>query len=251
MKLALFSDIHANLQALQACMAHARTQGAQQLAFLGDLVGYGGAPAQVLDMVINAVAQGAWAVRGNHDQTALEPPHTAEYVGQQGAAWTHAQLRPEQLDFLAALPLLQQHQHMLLVHASALHPERWTYVDNSMAAERSMAAASDRDPAIRLVFSGHVHQQALYYLTPTAKLMRFVPQAGVPIPVPLHRQWLAVVGSCGQPRDGDPRAMYALYDSAAATLTFYRVPYDHHAAAQAVRSSGMPEFFAQRLEQGR
>lgn len=251
MKLALFSDIHANLQALQACMAHARTQGASQLAFLGDLVGYGGSPAAVLDEIMRATQEGAWIVRGNHDELALHPPAQIQHTGEQGAQWTHAQLAPVHSKFLAQLPLLSQHGNVLLAHASAHTPERWPYVESSIMAERSMAAASDIDASIRYVFSGHVHQQSLYYRTPTAKLMRFVPQPGVPIPVPAHRQWLATVGACGQPRDGDVRAMYALFDTEAATLTFQRIPYDHAKAVLAVRNSGMPTAFAERLEQGR
>ena len=251
MKLALFSDIHANLQALQACMTHAQSQGATQLAFLGDLVGYGGSPSEVLEVIAAAVEDGAWIVQGNHGAMAAHSPSTVEHTGAQGAAWTHQQLTPAQLQFLQQLPLLAQHDKVLLVHASAHHPQRWPYVDSSVMAERSMTAASEIDANIRYVFSGHVHQQALYYLTPTAKLMRFVPQPGVPVPVPAHRQWLAIVGSCGQPRDGDPRAMYALYNDSAATITFHRVDYDHHAAVQAVQRSGMPAEFAERLEQGR
>ncbi|MBP9941612.1 MAG: metallophosphoesterase [Comamonas sp.] len=251
MKLALFSDIHANIQALQACMEHARSQGATQLAFLGDLVGYGGSPAAVLDTIMHAVKEGAWIVRGNHDDLALHPPSHIQHTGEQGAQWTHDQLAPVHTQFLAQLPLLDQHGSVLLVHASAHRPERWPYVENSVMAERSMTAASDIDASIRYVFSGHVHQQSLYYLTPTAKLMRFVPQPGVPIPVPTHRQWLAIVGSCGQPRDGDLRAMYALYDDSAATMTFHRIPYDHAGAIEAVHNSGMPRTFAERLEQGR
>ena len=251
MKLALISDIHANLQALQACMEHAHTQGATQLAFLGDLVGYGGSPAAVLDTIIQAVDAGAWIVRGNHDDLALRPPNHIQHTSEQGAQWTHDQLAPVHTRFLEALPMLNQQGNILLVHASAHQPERWPYVENSIMAERSMTAASDIDAHIRYVFSGHVHQQSLYYLTPTAKLMRFVPQPGISIPVPTHRQWLAIVGSCGQPRDGDVRAMYTLYDSDAATITFHRVAYDHLAAVQAVQSSGMPDDFAQRLEAGR
>ena len=251
MKLALFSDIHANLQALQACMAHAETQGATQRAFLGDMVGYGGSPDAVLDTIMQAVRDGAWVVRGNHDDLALHPPDRIRHTGEQGALWTHAQLAPVHLTFLEQLPLLEQHGQVLLVHASAHHPERWPYVENSIMAERSMVAASELDPGIRFVFSGHVHQQSLYYLTPTAKLMRFVPPPGVPIPVPTHRQWLAIVGSCGQPRDGDVRAMYAMYDDEAATMTFHRVPYDYNSALLAVQRSGMPSAFVQRLEQGR
>ncbi|MPM74410.1 hypothetical protein SDC9_121398 [bioreactor metagenome] len=114
-----------------------------------------------------------------------------------------------------------------------------------------MRAASEQDAGIRYVFVGHVHTQALYFLTPTAKLMRFTPEPGVPVPVPPHRQWLAVVGSCGQPRDRDPRAMYAIYDSDTATITFHRVAYDHMSAATAVRNTNaLPAHFADRLEWG-
>ena len=249
MRIALLSDLHANRQAFDACLRHARAQGAEQFALLGDLVGYGGNPGAVLDLAMDLAAQGAFLVRGNHDAMALEPPLQPQTLGEHGALWTHEQLSPPQRAFLAALPLTARPDaQTLLVHASADRPERWHYISDAHAAERSMAAASALDPAIRYVFSGHVHEQALYFLTPTAKLMRFSPQPGVPVPVPPHRQWLAIVGSVGQPRDGDPRACYALFDTQAATLTFQRVPYDH--ADGGSRATALPPFFADRLEHG-
>lgn len=250
MKIALLADVHANLPALYACLRHARAQGADQLAFLGDIVGYGGQPAQVLDVVMHEVARGAWAVCGNHDLMAVQPPANPSTIGEEGAAWTHQQLSHAQLEFLRQLPLQQVCGSMLLVHASAHEPERWHYLHDTAQAELSIQAASASDEGIRYIFCGHVHQQALYYRTPTAKFMRFTPQPGVVIPVPQHRHWLATVGACGQPRDGDTRAMYALYDEALATLTFHRVDYDCAAAAAAVRATPLPDFFAMRLELG-
>ena len=251
MKIALLSDIHANRQALDACLQHARAQGAEQFALLGDLVGYGGEPVAVVEQVRDLAQQGALCVLGNHDAMALAPPANPRNRSELGAQWTHDQLGNSHIAFLQSLPLtVRLGTSALLVHASADMPAQWRYVEDSNAAERSMTAAQGIDPAIRYVFCGHVHEQVLYFLTPTAKLMRFAPEPGVPVPVPTHRQWLGIVGSVGQPRDGDARAMYALFDDTARQITFYRVPYDHLAAAAAIRAAGLPAFYADRLEHG-
>jgi len=250
MKLALLSDIHSNLHALQACLAHARAQCAQQFAFLGDLVGYGAQPAEVLDCIMALQAQGAPVLRGNHEQVTLAPPGAVQQMGDMGAQWTHSQLSAQQRDWLAQLPLTHDLGAVLLVHASVNEPERWRYVDSPFAATASLDAARAW-PQVRYVFGGHVHAQTLYYRGAVGQLMPFQPQAGVAIPVPRHRHWLATVGSVGQPRDGNPQAMYALFDQAAALLTFHRVHYDHAAAADAIRRAALPDFFATRLETGR
>jgi len=250
MKLALLSDVHSNLQALQACLAHARAQGAQKLAFLGDLVGYGAQPSEVLDCIMSLAAQGAVVLRGNHEELALKPPANAVRMGEMTADWTHRQLSPSQHAWLEQLPLVEQIDSVLLVHASANAPERWRYIDSPMAATASLDAACAW-PGVRYVFGGHVHAQTLYYRGAVGTLMSFDPQAGVAIPVPRHRHWVATVGSVGQPRDGNPQAMYALFDSTAEQLTFHRVHYDHAAAADAIRLAGLPAFFARRLELGR
>ncbi|RYF23412.1 MAG: metallophosphoesterase [Comamonadaceae bacterium] len=252
MKFALLADIHANRQALDACLAHASAQGVDQYALLGDLVGYGAEPGAVVDQAMQLANDGALCVLGNHDAAAIAPPPAARSLGEQSAQWTHLQLEATHRAFLAGLPLTARlGASALLVHASADGPERWHYVTDANAAERSMAAAAQIDPAIRYVFCGHVHEQALYFLTPTAKLMRFTPEPGVPVPVPPHRQWLVIAGSVGQPRDGDARAMYAVFDSSGATITFHRVPYDQAAAAAAIRATSLPPFFADRLEVGK
>ena len=252
MKIALLSDIHANRQAFDTCLQHARAQGAEQFALLGDFVGYGGEPVAIVEQVMALAKEGALLVLGNHDAMALAPPASPRNRSELGAQWTYDQLGRSHLAFLKSLPLTARMGHSaLLVHASVDAPEQWRYVEDSDAAERSMTAAQAIDPAIRYVFCGHVHAQALYFLTPTAKLMRFTPEPGVPVPVPPHRQWLGIAGSVGQPRDGDPRAMYALFDDVAQHITFYRVPYDHLAAAAAIRAAGLPHFYADRLEAGR
>lgn len=249
MKLALLSDLHANRHALEACLADAGARGANQYAFLGDLVGYGGEPAAVLDRVMHMAGQGAWVVRGNHDDAAAAPSQGSSRGDQSGAAWTCAQLNVAQREFLAGLPFTMQRDFFLLVHASARDPRRWDYVEDAVAATASLDAAS-ADGATH-VFGGHVHEQRLFFQGTGRGAMAFEPTAGVPIPLPRHRRWLATVGSVGQPRDGRRDAMYALFNSASMHLVFVRVPYDHEAAAQAIRKAGLPEFFAKRLGQGR
>jgi diadenosine tetraphosphatase ApaH/serine/threonine PP2A family protein phosphatase len=253
MKTALFSDLHANRHAFEACLAHARAQGVQRYALLGDLVGYGGEPAAVVERVMALVREAqAVVVLGNHDAMALDPPAVARLRGEQSAQWTHAQLGPAHLDFLRSLPLTARLDGAtLLVHASADRPQQWHYIADNAGAQRSLDAAVAGDEALRYVFSGHVHEQALFYASPTGKLMRFAPQPGVAVPLPAHRRWLAIVGSAGQPRDGDPRAMYAIFEDSPPQVTFHRVPYDTAGAAAAIRAAGLPEFDAARLELGR
>ncbi|PUE51540.1 metallophosphatase family protein [Limnohabitans sp. 2KL-17] len=253
MKLALISDIHANRQALQACLAHARQQGADRFVFLGDLVGYGADPVAVLDEIMDLASQGALVLRGNHDEMALNPPALKGAdvtMGSHGAHWTHDQLTARHRAFLTELPLTLTHGHMLLVHASADRPDAWRYVDGEGAAGRCLDQALSQQQGPH-VLVGHVHHQTLYYRGAGRHLMSFDPIPGLPVPTPVHRPMVACVGSCGQPRDGDPRAMYAICDHTAQKMTFHRVPYNHAEAAAAIRLAGLPEFFAQRLELGR
>lgn len=250
MKLALLSDIHANLQALDACLAHARAQGAQQFALLGDFVGYGADPVAVVQRLQLLAEQGALLVKGNHDQQAVTPSGLTSTEGDRSSAWTHAQLSDDQRQFLDGLPLVRAQGTLLLVHASLNDPALWRYVTDERAAAASLDAITS--PLVRHVFGGHVHLQTLYYRGAgvQAGLMKFLPTPGVAIPLPGHRHWLATVGSVGQPRDGDPQAMYALFDAHALQLTFHRVRYDHLAAASAIRRAGLPAYFADRLELG-
>lgn len=251
MMLALLSDLHANLQAVQACLRHARDHGATRFAVLGDIVGYGADPSAVVDVVRELHEQGATVLKGNHDEMAVQPPAQALTQGAQTAQWTHDRLSGDQRAFLQGLPLTAADGAMLLVHASADDPGRWDYVDNPRKARASLDAASEQDEGVRYVFGGHVHHQHLHYRGRDGHLTTFNPLPGVAVPVPTHRHWLATVGSVGQPRDGDPRAMYALMDLRRRRLTFHRVAYDHYAAARAVRRVGLPEKLAHRLEVGR
>lgn len=246
MKLALLADIHANLEALTACLAHAREQQAERHAFLGDLVGYGADPGPVVDLVADLVAKGAIAVRGNHDVAALAgQSDTMNKVAEEAIAWTRGRLSDGQRAFLAGLPLVARSGSACFVHSSADAPSQWIYVSDPARAARSLEASG-----ATYVFSGHVHEPALYFSSQGARPVAFKPVPGVPIPVPPHRRWLAIPGAAGQPRDGNTAACYALFDTARSMLTFFRVPYDWQAAAAKVRGAGLPARLAQRLSHG-
>lgn len=246
MKLALFADIHANLEALTACLAHAKALGAERYAFLGDLVGYGADPIAVLELVEEHAAQGAVVVLGNHDAAVVGRPVRGLNASAQAAVvWTQAQLGKRQTAFLSSLPLIMRDENLLFVHASAAAPERWTYITGARQAEQSIKAAG-----ASFVFCGHVHEQRLYYIGSAGRPVPFRPVSGTPIPTARHRQWLAIVGSAGQPRDRNRSACYALADLARARVTFFRVPYDYPSAAEKIRSAGLPESLARRLERG-
>ncbi|MEY2656483.1 MAG: metallophosphatase family protein [Betaproteobacteria bacterium] len=251
MKLALLSDLHANARALEACLTHAQAQGANQWALLGDLVGYGPEPEAVVAQCQRMAEAGATVLRGNHDAMAVTPPVPASRQGEFTARWTHERLSEADRQWLASLPLTVRLESVMVVHASVNEPEQWRYVEDEGSAARSLQAATDQYPEVRFVMGGHVHHQTLYYRGQGGQLMRFTPVPGVPIPVPAHRRWIATVGSVGQPRDGDTRAGYALLDLDRHQLTFWRVRYDHVAAAHAVRAAGLDEALARRLESGR
>jgi diadenosine tetraphosphatase ApaH/serine/threonine PP2A family protein phosphatase len=250
MRLALLSDIHGNLHALEACLAHARARQAQRFAFLGDLVGYGADPGAVVERVMLLAEEGALVIKGNHDAMAVNPPLDIKTVGDSTAGWTHQQLTTEHLLWLDSLPMTEHLESTLLVHASADAPKEWHYVYDGRSATASLDAASEW-PDVRYVFGGHVHAQTLYYRGMDKRLMKASPEPGVTVPVPKHRQWLCTVGSVGQPRDGRPDSMYAMFDTERTQLTFHRVPYDYASAAKAIRLAGLPEYFAERLEHGR
>lgn len=245
MRLALLSDIHANRDALDACLRHARARGADRLAFLGDYVGYCADATEVVGRIASEVAQGAVAVKGNHDE-ALE--RRVGYFNDAASAaidWARATLTAEQRTFLAALPLCVREPPLCLVHASAAAPERYDYVDSPTAAQRCVAAAAQP-----FSFVGHVHDQLLYYESTRGRMLAFRPVPGTPIPLGAHRRWVAIVGSVGQPRDRNPAAAYALFDAARTELTFFRVPYDRHGAAARIRAAGLSEALAYRVEMG-
>jgi len=246
MLIAILTDLHANREAVTACLAHAEEHRAQGYAFLGDLVGYGADPAWVVDTVMRYQQRGALAVLGNHDAAVAQQARKQMHAEALAAVeWTRAQLDSRQLAFLQQLPLTVEKKGCLFVHASAWNPQQWDYVNGTLEAVKSMHATQ-----CRITFCGHVHEPALYNLSPTGKVAAFTPAAETGILLSTHRRWLSIPGSVGQPRDGNPAACYALFDDVESELTYFRVPYDHALAAKKIVAAGLPSSFGIRLEQG-
>ncbi len=226
MRLAIFADIHANRQAFAACLDAARAQGAERMVFLGDFVGYGADPEWAVDTVMDLVNAGAVAVRGNHDNAIGTSAESMNAEAQAAIEWTRGRLSAPQRRFLGELPLELTEEDRLYVHSEASTPAQ-------------------------ISFCGHIHRPALYSMSVTAKMTSFVPVAGVPVQLLQGRRWLAVLGSVGQPRDGNPAACFAVFDTAKREITYYRAPYDVAAAAKKIRENGLPLWLADRLSAGR
>lgn len=246
MLIAFLTDLHANKEAVSACLEHAERHGATRYAFLGDLVGYGADPAWVVDIVMAYAQRGALVLMGNHDAALFEEERQSmNPAARQVVEWTQAQLDAVQLAFLKNLPSQIQQSDMLFVHANAWAPQQWEYIDGSMEATRSMLATH-----AAITVCGHVHMPALYHMTLTGKTGSFLPTPEHGIPLSRQRRWLVIPGAVGQPRDGNPAACYATFDTDTQELTYFRVPYDTDTAARKVQAAGLPVSLAQRLLKG-
>ncbi|MBR0654370.1 metallophosphoesterase family protein [Plastoroseomonas arctica] len=243
MLIALMSDIHGNLEAFSACLADAdQAAPGARLVALGDFVGYGADPNAVTRL---AMGRATIAIRGNHDEAATSDLSGMTADAAAAIAWTRTTLAPDVRDWLARLPLEAVEEDRLYVHAEASRPGGWRYVMDADTARHSIEATE-----ARLTFTGHTHVPVLFGLTATEKITRFRPVPDVPVPMPRPRRWLAGVGSVGQPRDGNPAACYAIFDTDTAELTFRRVAYDIATAAAKIRAAGLPERLASRLLHG-
>lgn len=249
MLIALMADLHANREAFAACLAHAERAGAERLVVLGDIVGYGADPEWVTETVMGLVSRrGAVALLGNHDEATVGRGRGGMNAAAEAvAAWTRSRLSSEASGFLASLPLEIWDEDRLYVHADASDPGRWRYVLEAEDARRSLEAATEA----QATFCGHTHVPRLFCITAAAKLTSFTPVPDIPVPLVRPRQWLAVLGAVGQPRDGNPAACYGMLDTSRGELAWVRVPYDVGTAAEKIRAAGLPESLALRLHRGR
>ncbi len=247
MRYLVLTDIHANLDALEAVLQDSSERRYDRVVVLGDLVGYGAEPNAVIDRVI--ALEPLVVVRGNHDKVAagIEDADDFNAVAQRAVSWTLANLSPEHREWLAALPRGPEMVDPLLevCHGSPFDED--AYIFSELDALRALRASHRQ-----LCLFGHTHFPAIYRLSDT----RFdvsMEATHTPVEIPIEAGWKYLVnpGSVGQPRDGDPRAAYAIFDEAALTLSLYRVAYALQQAQDKVIRAGLPEALALRLAAGR
>ncbi|MCA3322208.1 MAG: metallophosphoesterase [Roseomonas sp.] len=247
MRFAILADIHANRQALEACLAHLAGQRIDRIIYLGDMLGYGADPHWVLDQIRDHIARGmAEALLGNHEEAVLSAKASGmNPVAEAAIAWQRGRLGADERAFIAALPMVIDTEGVCFVHADPAAPKRWTYVTDIEAATQSLKGS----PAM-LAICGHVHRPALYGVQAAGRVISFRPPANEAVPLLRARRWLAVMGAVGQPRDGNAAACYGILDTAAAECSWQRVAYDVEGAAAAIRAAGLPDTLAARLLRG-
>jgi diadenosine tetraphosphatase ApaH/serine/threonine PP2A family protein phosphatase len=239
----VISDVHANLEALDAVLAAAGPY--DHALVLGDLVGYGADPNAVIDRVRALPA--ATFIRGNHDKVGagLENTDGFNYLARHAITWTTNTLTPERRQWLAALPQGPTIIDDLVEICHGAPFDEDVYIFDDLDAMRALRVA--RRP---LCLFGHTHVVAGYHVTAEMQSVGGVDDAPIHIPRDGTR-FLINCGAVGQPRDGDPRAAYGMLDSSARTLSLARVEYDVSAAQAKIVAAGLPDVLAQRLAVGR
>jgi len=249
-RILILSDIHANLEALEACLEVAPQY--DRVFNLGDIVGYGASPNEVTE---RSRELGKIFVRGNHDKacTGLESIEGFNPVAAFAAIWTNKRLTPENMDFLKALPKgpITPLEGVQCVHGSARDEDEYVVVARE-------AYPLLEETKMRLTFFGHTHIQCGFAVDEREALFhilvpRYKSKKGhdrEKINLKKTAKYLINPGSVGQPRDNDPRAAFAFYDTDEDSVTFHRVPYDIAKAQKKILAAGLPERLATRLADG-
>lgn len=240
MKYTIIADIHANLEAFQVVLQDIEKQKCTHVTCLGDVVGYNANPKECLDTVR---AMNIPTIKGNHDEycSTDEPlegfnPHAAEAVN-----WTRKQLNAEDKKWLNNLKYVRLLSNFTIVHATLDGPQRWGYVFEKLA-----AAASFTYQNTPVCFFGHTH-------VPVAFIRDSVVRGGTysKFKVEAGRKYFVNVGAVGQPRDGNPKASYVIYDMTEGSIELRRLDYDIPAAQRKILAAGLPARLAERLAVGK
>ncbi len=241
LRCAIISDIHGNFQALEAVFELIDRLETDRIICLGDIVGYGADPSFCIERVR---ARCSTVIIGNHDAAAVELTSIAFFnpVAREAALWTRSVLNTEEKDYLAQLPLTMEMDEFEIVHSSPDDPKSWYYLHF-----REDAVGQFDYFDRRLLFFGHTHCAVVFELDEGTVIERWPDN----LKLAAQCRYMVNVGSVGQPRDGDPDASFAVFDSQTGEVTFYRQPYDIITAAGRILEAGLPPMLASRLSVGR
>ncbi len=245
MRYGILSDIHGNLEALDAVLEALTEEGIDRYLCLGDIVGYGANPNECLDRVIALTTE---VIAGNHDHAAIGKLDITSFnhFAAEAALWTMRQLTPAARRYLGELPYTRRIDDLFAVHASPANPEEWIYLTSPGGVDEGFGALPG---GITICVIGHTHTPGIFELDPAEDRCR-------QIPAQVHRlapgcRYIVNVGSVGQPRDEDPRAAYCVYDTGEVRVEIKRVSYDMDTAQRKIRAAGLPDMLAERLAYGR
>ena len=240
MRIAVLSDIHGNLEALEAVLADAGRSAADELYSLGDIVGYGPSPAACVEIVRRRAAV---SLTGNHDAAVVGRTPLDEFneFARWAVNWTMSHLDPGQAEYLRSLPYAHRTPDLVLVHASPIEPERWHYIHGMADVDECFAAFEER-----LCFVGHSHRPGVYAIGED----RSVARHGGRERIRPGLRYLVNAGSVGQPRDRDPRASYVIYDGSKGRIEVRRVAYPVAKTQERMHAAGIPGFLIDRLGAG-
>jgi predicted phosphodiesterase len=240
MRIAILSDIHANLEAMEAVLADARERDCTHFICLGDVVGYNANPRECVELVQK---MGCPVVKGNHDEqaTLAESSRGFNPLAEAAINWTREHLTIEDKEWLRALPLIQQVHGFTIVHASLDMPEQWGYVFNSLD-----AVASFTYQQTKVCFFGHTHVAGAFVRDDHVTKVK-----ADQLTIEETKKYFINVGSVGQPRDGDWRAAYCIYHIENNVVEQRRVEYDLPTTQRKIIQAGLPQPLADRLELGR
>ena len=243
MQLAIFSDVHSNLPALEAVLADIEQRGVTQRVCLGDIVGYNAEPAECVERVRPICEV---ILQGNHDAAAAGGVDLSWFnpVARAGLEYARDRLTEEQRRWLCELPLVKARAGWTYVHASLWDPAEWEYVTSAPTAVMHF-----HQQATALGFCGHTHRPLIWNQDNSGLSVITPRDKSISLNGP--GKHLVNVGSVGQSRDGDSRACYVLFDPEALTVEFHRVAYDVAREQKAIRAAGLPDMLALRLEMGR
>jgi diadenosine tetraphosphatase ApaH/serine/threonine PP2A family protein phosphatase len=242
MKSAILSDVHGNLEALQAVLEDVRSAGADEIWSLGDVVGYGPDPEACVEILYSEAAVN---LMGNHDAAVagLTSEENFNISARLAVVWTRSAVSETTMKILGALPYTTRREGVFLVHASPRSPEEWHYIMGLRDAEEAFEEFGEE-----VCFVGHTHAPFIAAL-PEGDRVRLL--GGSRTPFLRDSRYIVNVGSVGQPRDGDPRASYALLDGAAGLVEIRRVAYPVETTQAKMRKAGLPAFLYERLKEGR